>query len=85
MNVGVAGLGNMCTAMAERLIETGNKVTVWNRTAGKCRPLAAAGASVAASAAALAEAAETVITILTDAAALDAVYSVYWSNRTVKA
>jgi 3-hydroxyisobutyrate dehydrogenase len=74
MNVGVAGLGNMGAAIAERLIETGDKVTVWNRTAEKCKPLAAAGASVAASPGALAGAVDTVITILTDAAAIDAVY-----------
>jgi len=74
MNVGVAGLGNMGAAIAERLIETGDKVTVWNRSAEKCKPLAAAGASVAASAAALASAVDSVITILTDAAAIDAVY-----------
>jgi 3-hydroxyisobutyrate dehydrogenase len=74
MNVGVAGLGNMGTAIAERLIETGDKVTVWNRSAEKCKPLAATGASVAASPAALAGAVDTVITILTDAAAIDAVY-----------
>jgi len=74
MNVGVAGLGNMGTAVAARLIETGNKVTVWNRTAAKCAPLAAAGAGIAASPAALASEVETVITMLTDAAAIDAVY-----------
>jgi len=74
MNVGVAGLGNMGSAIAERLIEAGNTVTVWNRSAEKCKPLAAAGAGVAASATALADAADTVITILTDAAAIDAVY-----------
>jgi 3-hydroxyisobutyrate dehydrogenase len=74
MNVGVAGLGNMGGAIAERLIETGNAVTVWNRSAEKCKPLAAAGAGVAASAAALAGAADAVITILTDATAIDAVY-----------
>ncbi len=74
MNVGVAGLGNMGSAIAGRLIETGNAVTVWNRSAEKCKPLAAAGARVAASAAALAGAADIVITILTDATAIDAVY-----------
>jgi 3-hydroxyisobutyrate dehydrogenase len=74
MHVGVAGLGNMGAALAERLIETGDKVTVWNRSAGKCKPLAAAGASVAASPVALANTADTVITILTDADAIDAVY-----------
>jgi 3-hydroxyisobutyrate dehydrogenase-like beta-hydroxyacid dehydrogenase len=40
MQVGVAGLGIMGTAIAERLIETGNTVTVWNRSAEKRRPLA---------------------------------------------
>jgi 3-hydroxyisobutyrate dehydrogenase len=74
MNVGVAGLGNMGGAIAARLIETGNTVTVWNRSAEKCKPLAAAGAGIAPSAAALADAADTVITTLTDAAAIDAVY-----------
>jgi 3-hydroxyisobutyrate dehydrogenase len=74
MKVGVAGLGNMGTAIAQRLIETGNAVTVWNRSAAKCKPLADAGADVAASPSALAGAADTVITILTDAAAIDAVY-----------
>ncbi len=74
MSVGIAGLGNMGSAMAQRLIETGNTVTVWNRSAEKCKPLAAAGAAVAANAASLAGEVDTVITILTDAAAIDAVY-----------
>src|SRR5262245_22533316 len=74
MNVGIAGLGNMGSAIAQRLIETGNTVTVWNRSAEKCKRLATAGAAVAASATALADTADTVITILTDAAAIDAVY-----------
>jgi 3-hydroxyisobutyrate dehydrogenase len=74
MHVGVAGLGNMGSAIAGRLIETGHTVTVWNRTTEKCKPVAAAGAHVAANSAALADAAEAVITILTDAAAIDAVY-----------
>ena len=74
MNVGVAGLGNMGTAIAERLIETGNAVTAWNRTAEKCERLAAAGVRVAPSPAALAGAADTIITILTDEAAINAVY-----------
>ena len=74
MHVGVAGLGKMGAAIAHRLIETGNEVTVWNRSAEKCRPLVAAGAAVAASAAGLAGAAETIITTLTDAAAIESVY-----------
>src|SRR6516164_11552983 len=74
MQVGVAGLGRMGAAIAARLIETGNTVTVWNRSADKCAPLAAAGASVAANPAALAGAADTILTIVTDAAAVDAIY-----------
>jgi 3-hydroxyisobutyrate dehydrogenase len=74
MKVGLAGLGNMGAAMAERLMETGNAVTVWNRSADKCRPLAAIGAAVAASPAELADKVDTIITILTDSAAIDAVY-----------
>jgi 3-hydroxyisobutyrate dehydrogenase len=74
MNIGVAGLGKMGAAIAQRLIDVGHKLTVWNRSADKCKPLAAAGATVAATPAELASASEAVITILTDAAAIDAVY-----------
>jgi 3-hydroxyisobutyrate dehydrogenase len=74
MKVGVAGLGKMGAAIALRLIDVGHNVTVWNRSADKCRPAAAAGAIVAATPAELATASEVVITILTDAAAIDAVY-----------
>jgi 3-hydroxyisobutyrate dehydrogenase len=75
MHVGVAGLGKMGAAIALRLIETGNRVTVWNRTAAKAEPVVAAGAAIAASPTALASAVDVVITILTDAAAIDEVYS----------
>ena len=75
MHVGVAGLGKMGAAIALRLIETGNQVTVWNRTPQKTAPIVAAGAAAAASPAALASAVDAVITILTDAAAIDEVYN----------
>jgi 3-hydroxyisobutyrate dehydrogenase len=74
MQVGVAGLGAMGGAIAARLMEVGHQVTVWNRTAAKCKPLAEAGAKVADSPAAVAAASEAVITILTDGAAIEAVY-----------
>ena len=64
----------MGAAIAQRLIEVGHRVTVWNRSPDKAKPLAEAGAAVAATPAELASAAEAVITILTDAAAIDAVY-----------
>jgi 3-hydroxyisobutyrate dehydrogenase len=64
----------MGAAIAQRLIEVGHQVTVWNRSADKLKPLAQAGAAVAAAPAELASTADAVITILTDAAAIDAVY-----------
>ena len=64
----------MGAAIAERLMNLGHELTVWNRTADKTRPLAAAGAKIAATPLQLASFSETVITILTDAAAIDAAY-----------
>jgi 3-hydroxyisobutyrate dehydrogenase len=75
MQIGVAGLGAMGSTIAARLLEVGHQVTVWNRTAAKTKPLADAGAKVAASPTALAAASEAIITILTDNAAIDAVYN----------
>jgi len=74
MKVGVAGLGMMGAAIAQRLIEVGHTLSVWNRSADKVKPVVAAGATAAATPAALAGASEAIITILTDAAAIDAVY-----------
>jgi 3-hydroxyisobutyrate dehydrogenase len=74
MKIGIAGTGRMGTAIARRLMDLGHELTVWNRTAAKTRPLAAAGAKIAATPFQLASSSETVITILTDAAAIDAVY-----------
>jgi 3-hydroxyisobutyrate dehydrogenase len=74
MQIGVAGLGAMGSAIAARLIELGHQVTVWNRTADKTKPLANAGAKVVQSPGAVAAASEAIITILTDGAAIDAVY-----------
>ena len=75
MQVGVAGLGKMGAEIAARLIELGHQVTVWNRSAEKTKPLAAAGAKVVNSPAEVAKASEAVITILADAKAIDDVYS----------
>ena len=75
MNIGIAGLGRMGSAIGARLIEAGHKLTVWNRSPEKAKALAQAGARVAATPAELAGEADIVITILTDAAAIDAVYN----------
>jgi 3-hydroxyisobutyrate dehydrogenase len=74
MQIGIAGIGKMGAAIAQRLIEVGHTITVWNRSADKLKPLVAAGAAVAATPAELAGKSEVIITILTDAAAIDAVY-----------
>jgi len=74
MKIGVAGLGRMGAAIAARALEVGHQVAVWNRNAEKTKPLAQAGAAVAATPAELAQNSEIVITILTDAAAIDNVY-----------
>jgi len=74
MQIGIAGIGKMGAAIAQRLIEVGHKVTVWNRSAAKLKPVTDAGATTAASPSELVKNAEAVITILADAAAIDAVY-----------
>ncbi|UJC80864.1 NAD(P)-dependent oxidoreductase [Rhodococcus erythropolis] len=47
MDVSILGTGLMGTALAQALIRSGTKVTVWNRTADRALPLAATGATVA--------------------------------------
>jgi 3-hydroxyisobutyrate dehydrogenase len=74
MRIGIAGIGNMGSSIGARLIEVGHTLTVWNRTAGKTKPLADAGAAVATTPAELTSSVEVVITLLIDAAASDAVY-----------
>lgn len=75
MQIGIAGLGRMGAAIAARLIEVGHRLTVWNRSPEKAKPLETAGAALARSPGELAEKVETVVTILTDAAAIEAVYA----------
>ena len=50
MKVAVIGLGRMGHALAERLLEEGHQVSVWNRTAGRVGPLQEHGAHVMGSA-----------------------------------
>jgi 3-hydroxyisobutyrate dehydrogenase-like beta-hydroxyacid dehydrogenase len=46
-DLGWLGTGRMGAALAGRLLEAGERVTVWNRTRAKTEPLAARGARVA--------------------------------------
>lgn len=75
MKLGLAGIGRMGAAMAQRLLGVGHELTVWNRTPEKCAPLAALGAKVARTPRELAGAADLVLTILTNAEAIDATYA----------
>ena len=73
LTVGLVGLGNMGTAIAERLLEAGYPLAVYNRTAAKAEPLAARGAAVAETIAELAAPADVVITSVSDDEALESV------------
>ncbi len=71
--VGLIGLGNMGTAIAERILAAGNPLRVYNRTRAKVEPVAALGASAADSPAELAQEVDLVLTSLADDGALEAV------------
>ncbi|MGB2613626.1 MAG: NAD(P)-dependent oxidoreductase [Phycisphaerae bacterium] len=71
--VGFVGLGVMGTPMAECLLRAGYPLSVWNRTAEKMEPLAAAGAKKAVSPEAVAKGADFVVVMVSDDAALDSV------------
>ncbi|MDH3287772.1 MAG: NAD(P)-dependent oxidoreductase [Betaproteobacteria bacterium] len=73
MKIGFLGLGQMGRAMAERLIETGHELIVYNRTRAPAEVLEAKGAEVAADASRVLDA-EVVVTMLADDAAIEAVW-----------
>jgi 2-hydroxy-3-oxopropionate reductase len=64
--VGFVGLGLMGLPMAQRILDAGYQLTVFNRTAEKARALVDAGAEQAASPAEVAAASDVVVTIVTD-------------------
>ena len=74
MKVGVAGIGRMGAAIAERLLKHGHEVTVWNRTRAKAEALTVHGAKVVDTPAQLASAVDVILTILTDAQAIAATF-----------
>src|SRR5438093_12941788 len=75
MKIGIVGTGRMGTAIALRLLDNGHDVAVWNRTADKTKTAADAGALVAATPAALAHTSDKIISMLTNADAMQAVYT----------
>jgi 3-hydroxyisobutyrate dehydrogenase len=75
MRIGIAGTGKMGSAIARRLATFGHQLTVWNRTRDKAQPLLQEGMAWAESPRALAAGAEIVVSMVTDAKALDAIYT----------
>ncbi|RKT54829.1 NAD(P)-dependent oxidoreductase [Saccharothrix australiensis] len=73
VDVGFIGLGVMGQPMAVNLARSGAPLVVWNRTAARCGPVAAAGARVAAGPAEVFEQAGVVLLMLADEQAVDAV------------
>jgi 3-hydroxyisobutyrate dehydrogenase-like beta-hydroxyacid dehydrogenase len=71
MRIGFVGLGQMGAAMAERLLNAGHTLAVYNRTAQRAEHLRDRGAVVAETPEAAARGAEVVITMLADDAAVE--------------
>jgi 3-hydroxyisobutyrate dehydrogenase len=72
MNIAVAGLGLMGTAIAERLLAAGHQVAVYNRTAGKANALVRRGAVELTERGEIWDSADVAITMLADSTALEA-------------
>lgn len=66
MQIGFVGLGIMGRPMAINLMKAGFPLTVYNRTATKCGPLVAAGATAVSSPRKAAEASDVLITVVSD-------------------
>ena len=71
--IAVVGLGKMGTPIAERILDAGFPLAVFNRTRSRTAPLAERGATVLASAAEALAQADVCVTMLADDGALDAV------------
>ncbi|HMB74560.1 MAG TPA: NAD(P)-dependent oxidoreductase, partial [Gammaproteobacteria bacterium] len=70
MKIGFIGLGRMGQAIAQRILDAGHELVVYNRTRSKADGLEKAGARVADSVGEAAAGQDVVITMLTDDAAL---------------
>ena len=73
MNIGIIGTGFLGKAVATRLLGTGHKVIVYNRTKNKAESLKNIGAIVADTPKDLAQACDLVITIVKDSEAVESV------------
>jgi len=73
IRVAVVGLGKMGTPIAERILDAGYRLAVWNRTRSRAEPLEARGATVLGSAADAFIEADVCVTMVADDDALEAV------------
>jgi 3-hydroxyisobutyrate dehydrogenase-like beta-hydroxyacid dehydrogenase len=71
--VGLIGLGNMGSAFAERLLDAGFDLALYNRTPGRAETLRERGATIADTASELAAGVDVVLTSLSDDAAFESV------------
>ncbi len=69
--IGFIGMGEMGRRMAMRLVDAGYRLTVYNRTRERAKPLAAKGATVAEHPQSLAATSEIVLSSLADDAAVE--------------
>jgi 3-hydroxyisobutyrate dehydrogenase len=87
MNIAILGTGIMGTPMAERLIESGHTLAVYNRTVDKLKPLVAIGAHAFSTPSQAVRASDAVIVMLADIKAINSVLfgspRVSFRNRTV--
>lgn len=74
MKIGIAGTGRMGTATAQRLLELGHEVRVWNRSVDNANDAREAGARWAPSLGELANDSQVVISFLFDDPAVERVY-----------
>ena len=74
MKIGLCGTGNMGAAMGALLMEKKHKLTVWNRTTRRTKPLVDAGAARAETPADLFEGNDVVISITIDDKAVKSIY-----------
>ena len=68
--LGIVGLGRMGSRMANRLLDHGYQVVVWNRSPESVAPIADRGATVAATPRVVTERSDAVITMVSDPRAL---------------
>lgn len=81
-HIGFIGLGTMGAPMASNLLRSGFEVTVYNRTAEKCKPLEQEGAKTAATPQAAAEGKDVIVTMISND---DSIREVFYGDHGILA